>query len=151
VARSLIGPPEGAADEETLTALAKVEERHDTEQVDVHFEHPPESTPADPEPTPADHQPAAATRTAGRAPGAGSSRAARSRGRPLPAALQISRRAPRDREPLLEHSGREPGELALEPSALGGLVASDDRILGCLEEHVRDLDARAPELSTASA
>jgi YihY family inner membrane protein len=57
--RSLIGPPEGAADEETLTALAKVEERHETEQVDVHFEHPPESTPAASEPTPADHQPAA--------------------------------------------------------------------------------------------
>jgi membrane protein len=37
--RSLIGPPEEAADEETLTALAKVEERHETEQVDVHFEH----------------------------------------------------------------------------------------------------------------
>jgi YihY family inner membrane protein len=35
--RNLIGPPEAAADEETLTALAKVEERHDTEQVDVHF------------------------------------------------------------------------------------------------------------------
>jgi uncharacterized BrkB/YihY/UPF0761 family membrane protein len=36
--RSLIGPPEAGADEETLTALAKVEERHDTEQVDVHFQ-----------------------------------------------------------------------------------------------------------------
>ena len=35
--RSLIGPPDGAADEETLSALAKVEERHETEQVDVHF------------------------------------------------------------------------------------------------------------------
>ena len=37
--RNLIGPPEAGADEETLTALAKVEERHDTEQVDVHFQH----------------------------------------------------------------------------------------------------------------
>lgn len=37
--RSLVGPPDQAADEETLTALAKVEERHDTEQVDVHFQH----------------------------------------------------------------------------------------------------------------
>jgi membrane protein len=36
--RSLIGPPEEAADEETLTALAKVEERHEIEQVDVHFQ-----------------------------------------------------------------------------------------------------------------
>ena len=38
--RSLIGPPDAAADEETLAALAKVEERHDTEQVDVHFARP---------------------------------------------------------------------------------------------------------------
>jgi YihY family inner membrane protein len=36
--RSLLGPPEEAADEETLKALAKVEERHETEQVDVHFQ-----------------------------------------------------------------------------------------------------------------
>ena len=35
--RNLIGPPEAAADEETLSALAKVEERHETEHVDVHF------------------------------------------------------------------------------------------------------------------
>jgi len=35
--RSLFGPPESRADEQTLTALAKVEERHDTEHVDVHF------------------------------------------------------------------------------------------------------------------
>jgi membrane protein len=35
--RSLLGPPEAPADQETLTALAKVEERHDVEQVDVHF------------------------------------------------------------------------------------------------------------------
>ena len=35
--RSLLGPPEAPADEETLRALAKVEERHETEQVDVHF------------------------------------------------------------------------------------------------------------------
>jgi membrane protein len=35
--RSLIGPPSEPADEKTLTALAKVEERHDTEQVDVEF------------------------------------------------------------------------------------------------------------------
>jgi membrane protein len=35
--RSLVGPPEAPADQETLRALAKVEERHDTEQVDVHF------------------------------------------------------------------------------------------------------------------
>jgi uncharacterized BrkB/YihY/UPF0761 family membrane protein len=36
--RSLLGEPEGPADQRTLTALAKVEERHDTEQVDVSFE-----------------------------------------------------------------------------------------------------------------
>jgi membrane protein len=35
--RSLLGPPEAPADRETLRALAKVEERHDVEQVDVHF------------------------------------------------------------------------------------------------------------------
>jgi YihY family inner membrane protein len=39
--RSLMGPPEVPADEETLRALAKVEERHDTEQVDVEFEREP--------------------------------------------------------------------------------------------------------------
>jgi membrane protein len=38
--RSLLGPPEAAADQETLRALAKVEERHDVEQVDVHFTKP---------------------------------------------------------------------------------------------------------------
>jgi len=36
--RSLIGPPDATADEETLRALAKVEERHETEQVNVHFQ-----------------------------------------------------------------------------------------------------------------
>ena len=36
--RSLMGPPEAYADEKTLRALAKVEERHETEQVDVRFE-----------------------------------------------------------------------------------------------------------------
>jgi YihY family inner membrane protein len=35
--RSLFGPPAAPADEETLTALAKVEERHDEEQIDVRF------------------------------------------------------------------------------------------------------------------
>jgi uncharacterized BrkB/YihY/UPF0761 family membrane protein len=45
--RSLLGPPSVAADEETLTALAKVEERHDTERVEVEFDHPPLRT-ADP-------------------------------------------------------------------------------------------------------
>jgi YihY family inner membrane protein len=37
--RNLIGPPEAPADEKTLTALAKVEERSDVELVDVHFDH----------------------------------------------------------------------------------------------------------------
>jgi YihY family inner membrane protein len=36
--RSLFGPPDSPADEQTLTALAKVEERDETEQVDVHFQ-----------------------------------------------------------------------------------------------------------------
>jgi membrane protein len=36
--RSLLGPPEEPADQETLIALAKVEERHDTEQVEVSFD-----------------------------------------------------------------------------------------------------------------
>jgi membrane protein len=36
--RSLFGPPASPADEETLTALAKVEERHDTEQIEVRFD-----------------------------------------------------------------------------------------------------------------
>ena len=35
--RSLLGPPEAPADQETLAALAKVEERHELEQVDVNF------------------------------------------------------------------------------------------------------------------
>jgi uncharacterized BrkB/YihY/UPF0761 family membrane protein len=35
--RSLIGPPDSPADRKTLTALAKVEERHDDEQIDVRF------------------------------------------------------------------------------------------------------------------
>ncbi len=35
--RSLFGPPAGLADEETLTALAKVEERSEEQQVDVKF------------------------------------------------------------------------------------------------------------------
>jgi uncharacterized BrkB/YihY/UPF0761 family membrane protein len=38
--RSLIGPPEEPADERTLRALAKVEERHESERVDVHFQPP---------------------------------------------------------------------------------------------------------------
>jgi uncharacterized BrkB/YihY/UPF0761 family membrane protein len=35
--RSLLGPPDEPADKETLTALAKVEERHDSERVEVEF------------------------------------------------------------------------------------------------------------------
>jgi len=37
--RSLLGPPDAPADERTLTALAKVEERSEVEQVDVTFDH----------------------------------------------------------------------------------------------------------------
>jgi YihY family inner membrane protein len=36
--RSLFGPPEVGADRKTLTALAKVEERHESEEVDVSFQ-----------------------------------------------------------------------------------------------------------------
>ena len=36
--RSLLGPPQAPADERALTALAKVEERHDVERVDVEFD-----------------------------------------------------------------------------------------------------------------
>jgi membrane protein len=36
--RSLLGPPDAPADQATLRALAKVEERHEYEQVDVHFD-----------------------------------------------------------------------------------------------------------------
>ncbi len=36
--RSLLGAPTKPADQETLTALAKVEERHDTERVEVEFD-----------------------------------------------------------------------------------------------------------------
>jgi membrane protein len=35
--RSLLGPPKVPADERTLVSLAKVEERHDNEQIDVEF------------------------------------------------------------------------------------------------------------------
>jgi YihY family inner membrane protein len=63
--RSLLGPPEAPADQETLAALAKVEERHDTERVEVEFE--PESDPL---------------KTADRDARDGSTRLARSRARP---------------------------------------------------------------------
>jgi YihY family inner membrane protein len=36
--RSLLGPPEAPADKETLAALAKVEERHESERVEVEFD-----------------------------------------------------------------------------------------------------------------
>ncbi len=36
--RSLLGPPDEPADQETLAALAKVEERHDSERVEVEFD-----------------------------------------------------------------------------------------------------------------
>ncbi|HEY2436930.1 MAG TPA: YihY/virulence factor BrkB family protein [Solirubrobacteraceae bacterium] len=39
--RSLVGPPIARADEETLAALAKVEERSDHEQIEVEFNPPP--------------------------------------------------------------------------------------------------------------
>jgi uncharacterized BrkB/YihY/UPF0761 family membrane protein len=36
--RSLLGPPDAPADRETFRALAKMEERHENEQVEVRFE-----------------------------------------------------------------------------------------------------------------
>lgn len=36
--RSLLGPPEAPADRETLRALAKMQQRHEAEQIEVHFE-----------------------------------------------------------------------------------------------------------------
>jgi membrane protein len=53
--RSLLGPPDAPADEKTLTALAKVEERSDVEQVDVSFDHE-NGAPADSEQSPADSE-----------------------------------------------------------------------------------------------
>ena len=61
--RSLIGPPASRADEETLVALAKVEERSDHEQIEVEFTPPgtdgPEPQAADdpPRPRATDDQP----------------------------------------------------------------------------------------------
>jgi uncharacterized BrkB/YihY/UPF0761 family membrane protein len=56
--RSLVGPPAARADEETLAALAKVEERSDHEQIEVEFT-PPET--AVPELRPEDDGPGPAT------------------------------------------------------------------------------------------
>ena len=78
--RSLLGPPDAPADQETLRALAKVEERHDVEEVDVHF-----TTPS----------PRALFRTGGRPPRAGSSRAATSTARPRPGTRRTRRGAAR--------------------------------------------------------
>ena len=71
--RSLLGPPDSPADQETLRALAKVEERHEDEQ----RRGPLRGLPA--------------PKRGGPAPRAGSSRAATSTGRPRPG----SRRRPR--------------------------------------------------------
>jgi membrane protein len=43
--RSLFGPPSTRADEQTLTELAKVEERHDEEQIEVEFTPPEDGGP----------------------------------------------------------------------------------------------------------
>ena len=39
--RSLLGPPDAPADQQTLHALAKMEERHDEERIEVAFDPPP--------------------------------------------------------------------------------------------------------------
>jgi YihY family inner membrane protein len=46
--RSLVGPPVAPADEETLVALAKVEERSDREQIEVEFSPPGTGDPVPP-------------------------------------------------------------------------------------------------------
>jgi YihY family inner membrane protein len=46
--RQFFGEPATPADEQTLTALAKVEERHDGEQIEVTFESPPAEPPVAP-------------------------------------------------------------------------------------------------------
>ncbi len=92
--RSLLGPPEAPADQETLRALAKVEERHDVEQVDVHFHNgEPASHPAA-SPASRDGR-AVGPRTAGRPPPAASSRAATSTARPRPGSRRTRRDAAR--------------------------------------------------------
>ena len=59
--RAFFGDPETKADEETLTALAKVEERHEIEHIDVSFESPTAKPPVAPaEPPVAPAQPPAA-------------------------------------------------------------------------------------------
>lgn len=70
--RSLFGPPAEPADEKTLTAIAKVEERSDVEQVEVTFDH------AD------GHEQPDEARTGGPVPAASSFRAATSTSRPQP-------------------------------------------------------------------
>jgi membrane protein len=49
--RTLFGPPEVPADEATLRALAKVEERHDEEHIEVEFDQPEPQPEQAPEPT----------------------------------------------------------------------------------------------------
>jgi YihY family inner membrane protein len=48
--RSLLGPPTEPADRRTLTALAKVEERHDAEQIEVEFDGEATTPPDQPPP-----------------------------------------------------------------------------------------------------
>ena len=99
--RSLMGPPSSQADERTLTALAKVEERHHTETVDVAFTDPePETMRArgarDRACPGARRQPTRAPRTAGPPRRAGSSQAATSTDHPRPDIRRTSSaRAPR--------------------------------------------------------
>jgi membrane protein len=50
--RSLMGPPSALADQRTYEALAKVEERHPTEHVDVSFETPVDPSPEEQPPVP---------------------------------------------------------------------------------------------------
>jgi membrane protein len=50
--RSMFGAPDAPADEQTLTALAKVEERHDTEQIEVTFDRETVAAPTDPDARP---------------------------------------------------------------------------------------------------
>jgi membrane protein len=64
--RSLMGPPEAPADQETLTALAKVEERHEDEHVEVEFDAPTADAPtADAGRAPAPEQPTGSPKVPG--------------------------------------------------------------------------------------
>ncbi|MBV8431446.1 MAG: hypothetical protein JO244_09805, partial [Solirubrobacterales bacterium] len=66
--RSLFGPPESPADQETRTTLAKVEERDQIEQVDVSFQNGDGSSPESAPPASSEDAPAPSPETVRRKP-----------------------------------------------------------------------------------